>query len=272
MSSSFDIDGVRWTFTERGTGPLVLLLHGTLSSAAMFDVLLDALADRYRCVAVDWPGHGKSGFNPAGWTADDLVDGVVQLIAALNASSASLIGLSQGGAVAMRVALRRPECIDSLVIMSAGPDGPPAADHEVLLELGRVLESGTDADRRAAAAAMQRKLHADGWVDAHPDLARAELEVILSHDRRAMPLVTQVPASYISVEELLPEIGCPTLVMWGEQDKRSFWSPSMAEAIPQARAVTVPGAGHHLTHDAPEVCVREVTSFLDGVHAGRCPH
>ncbi|RYF53308.1 MAG: alpha/beta fold hydrolase, partial [Comamonadaceae bacterium] len=91
-----DIDGVRWSYTDRGAGPLVLFLHGTLASSAMFDGLIDSLADRYRCVAVDWPGHGNSRYAPEGWTSDDLHAGVIRLIGELGAPTVSLVGLSQG--------------------------------------------------------------------------------------------------------------------------------------------------------------------------------
>ncbi|MEE2058069.1 alpha/beta fold hydrolase [Rhodococcus artemisiae] len=264
---SIEIDGVRWAYTEQGSGPLVLFLHGTLSSSAMFDALVDSLADRYHCIAVDWPGHGHSGYDPDGWTSDDLVESLVRFLDALGEPSAAFVGLSQGGAVSLRVALRHPEVVDALVTMNAGPDGPAAPALEAMAELGRVLRSAGDDERLEIATRQQQMFHADGWVDANPEAAQRELEVMLGHDRDAMPLVVRVPASYSSVETQLPDIECRTLVLWGEEDVRAFWGPPMAEAIPHARLEIIAGAGHHMTFDAPASTARAVGEFLDDVFA-----
>ncbi len=262
-----EIGGVRWAYTDYGSGPLVVFLHGTLASSAMYRDVIATLSGRYRCVAVDLPGHGRSGFNPQGWTANDVVEGVGQLIAILGGAPATLVGLSQGGAVAMRVAASYPNLVDALVIQGAGPDGPAPDAVAAMAAFGRVLETADDDQRRAAAAGLQSAFHASGWVQEHPQEAAQEISVMLSHDRQAVALATQVPGTYTSIEERLSQITCPALIMWGEEDPRAFWGPRMIAAMPAARLITVAHAGHHMNSDAPTVCAREIGRFLDDVHA-----
>jgi pimeloyl-ACP methyl ester carboxylesterase len=261
---SVDLDGIRWAYDESGEGPLLLLFHGTLSGKAVYSHQIPVLATRCRAVAVDWPGHGDSGFDPAGWTVADLVDSVPRLIDALGERTAILAGVSQGGAISMRVALRSPERVDGLVTMSAGPDPPGAEAVATMAALGNQLAHGTDAERRAALENLQRKwFHAPGWVDVHPEEAEREIALMLGHTREAMPGVTRIPTTYDSIEARLGEISCPTLVIWGEHDVRAYWGPPMAEQIPDARLVSIPGAGHHVTLDAPEEVATTIAAFVD---------
>lgn len=268
---SIKIDGVRWAYTERGAGPLVVFMHGLLATSAMFDELIDSLADRYRCVAVDWPGHGRSGFDPAGWTVEDLLCGVIHLLDQLEASTASLVGLSQGAAASLRVALRNPDRVDALVMMSAGAgDAPPALVKE-FIELSRILRSASSDERRRVLGRLQHRLHRPGWVDRNPAAAQREFAEMLTHDPQGIALAMQVPASFGSVEDLLPTLQCPTLVLCGAKDANAPLALAMADMISDARAVMLPGAGHHITHDSTETCVKEVGTFLDQAH-GRKPH
>ncbi len=262
-----DIDGVTWSYRDVGAGPLVVLTHGTLSSHVMFDSLVDELSTRFRCVVPDWPGHGSSGWNSAGWGAPELVEGLAALIDVIDAGPAVLVGLSQGGAVSIRVALEHPDRVAALVTLSAGPDGPAAAALDAMARLGDALARENDAERRRLLAAQQPVFHAKGWVEANPGDATNELDVMLSHPRAAMPHATRVPASYESVEARLPEIACRTLVVWGAEDVRAGWGDAMVAAIPGARLLTVDGAGHHVLHDQGRVVVDAVAAFLDEVSA-----
>ncbi|MGE0216826.1 alpha/beta hydrolase [Mycolicibacterium sp.] len=270
-----DLGGIRWAYTERGGGPPVIFLHGTLTSSAMYAGVIDALCDRYRCIAVDLPGHGRSGFDPDGWTADDVVAGVTALVSAIGCGPATLVGLSQGGAVALRVALAHPGIVTAVVTQGAGPDGPAPEAVAVLTAVGCILASGAEDERRAAATELQSAFHAAGWLRRHPRQAQDELAVILAQDRRAVALATRVPGTYTSIENELGHIRCPALIMWGEEDPRAFWGPRMVTAMPAARLVTVAHAGHHMVSDAPAQCVEEIGRFLDEVHgigAGQDPN
>jgi pimeloyl-ACP methyl ester carboxylesterase len=262
-TATVEIDAVPWAYQEAGAGPLLLLFHGTLSSRRVFTKQIEGLSPQHRVVAVDWPGHGDSGYNPDGWTVSQLTEAVPQLIDALGEQAAVLAGVSQGGAISMRVALRYPDRVDALITMSAGPDRPGDQAIAMMARLGDVLATGIDDERRAALQQAQRDaFHAKGWVDSHPEAAEAELQTMLAHSRAAMPHATHIPATYDSIESRLGAINCPTLIIWGEEDVRASWGPRMAELMPNAQLLTVPGAGHHVTLDAPDVVGAAMSEFL----------
>lgn len=262
-----EIAGVDYAYTEAGTGPLLIFGHGTFGGKALFRSQVDALAGRYRCVAFDWPGHGESGYEPGGWTVQSLVDAVPELINSLGEQSAALVGVSQGGAIFMRAAIAYPACVSSLVIICAGSERPSAEAVESLRQLGSTLhlEDDEPGRRDAASAFLGRFFHAPGFADAHPAEFQHELDLVLSHDRKAMPLVARIPASYEPVTKQLGKIRCPTLVLWGERDAQVRVATTIADAISGATLRVIPGAGHHLNLDAPLEASEAIGEFLDGL-------
>lgn len=260
---SVEVDGCRWSFVEAGAGDLLLLFHGTLSGKETYAAQIEPLGEQRRVVAVDWPGHGGTEYDPAGWTVPDLVQSVPKLIDALGASKATIGGVSQGGAVSLRATLAYPERVDALITMSAGPDRPGPEAVATMEALGITLSQGTEEERRAALSGIQQKFfHAPGWAEAEPEAAEEELALMLSHPREGMPGATRIPTTYDSVEDRLGEIACPTMVIWGEHDIRAPWGEPMVAAIPDARLQMLAGAGHHVTLDAPEALTATIAGFL----------
>jgi len=265
MTGSTTIDGVPWAWEASGGGPSVCFFHGTLGSHALWASAVDDLASRYRCVAVDWPGHGRSGFNPAGWMVEDLVRGVPLLLADMGVQRTVLVGLSQGGAISLRVALSRPDLIAGLVTVGAGPAGPAPDVAVALARLGGELAAADAHDRRARLAEIQDSYHAPGWARREPAAAERELAAMSSLVPQAYPLLTRIPGQYGTVEDQLGGIACPALVVWGALDPRASWGPRMVELLPNARLAVMGDAGHHVPLDAPTEFNRVLSDFLDGL-------
>lgn len=147
-----DVNGSSYSCVEEGEGPLLLLGHGTFGGKRLLLPQLNHLRRFYRCVAFDWRGHGETGYDPGGWTADDLVEDVVALIGKLGEERAIVAGVSQGGAIGMRVALAYPDKVRALVNMCGGPGGPPPAVTAVLDEFA---ESWRGSKMKRCAAKLQ---------------------------------------------------------------------------------------------------------------------
>jgi pimeloyl-ACP methyl ester carboxylesterase len=112
----------RVAYCESGSGPTVLLLHATLHDRHDFDPIVEALARRYRTIAVDWPGHGDSdpidaAIEPSAPLFADVLEDVVD---GLGLSRAALIGNSVGGFAAARLAINRPELVAGLILVNTG--------------------------------------------------------------------------------------------------------------------------------------------------------
>lgn len=104
--------------------PVIVFLHGFMGRADSFRQMMTSLADRFRCIALDLPGHGVSLFSTSGRIAalnniQDTADLVVQDLDALNVHSFSLYGYSMGGRIAQHIAIASPERIDRLILESA---------------------------------------------------------------------------------------------------------------------------------------------------------
>lgn len=265
-SYTLDVSGTRYACVEEGQGPLLLLMHGTTGGKQLMLPQLHALSDRFRCVSFDWPGHAESGFNPAGWTADDLVEDVVTIIRTLGEDSAILAGVSQGGAIGMRVAIKYPVRVRALVNMCGGPGGPPPAALEKLALFTKTMAEGDEEERRTAATQFAKGyLHAPDFPERDPERFEAEIELLLSHSRESVTRLFDVPKSYTDITPQLGDIKCPTLVIWAPYDSRPAMGEQMAAATPGATLVTIPNAGHHVNVDAPDATSAAIKAFLGQV-------
>lgn len=263
-----ELGGIRWAYRERGQGPLVVMSHGTFLDHSVWNTLADALSDRFRCVQLDLPGHGQSGYWPQGWSVADLVRLYPQLIAALGATQATLVGLSIGGAISLRAAAEHPEWVSALVYMDAAVDSPGPGPVANLKALAQQLGSLTDEQERAAllgAEPFQRLMHAPGWHAQNPQVAAQELQVQLSHPRAVYPLLAGVVASLNPMSARLSEVRCPVLALFGADDPGVTWAEVIRSGLPGASLHVVPNAGHHLPYDQPQQCVELVNAFLESL-------
>lgn len=264
---SLGVNGIRYACIEAGEGPLLLLMHGTFGGKALMLPQLEHLSANFRCVAFDWRGHGETGYEPAGWTADDLVEDVSAIIDALGEKRAFLVGVSQGGAVGMRVALKYPGKVQALVNMCGGPGAPPPAALERLNIYASCFSGEQDEEvrRETAIEFAEHYFHAPGFAQREPARFASEIDVILSHSRNSVGFLSGVPRSYVDITPHLSEITCPTLILWAEHDARPQLGSVLASAIPDCRLVMIENAGHHVNVDAPEETSEAIEEFLLGI-------
>ena len=122
---SLAVDGLELHYEERGQGVPVVFSHGLLWSGAMFDAQVEALSPRFRCIAYDHRGQGRSASSPAAYDMERLTSDAAVLIEKLGAGPCHFVGLSMGGFVGMRLAARRPELLRSLTLVETAADGEP---------------------------------------------------------------------------------------------------------------------------------------------------
>jgi pimeloyl-ACP methyl ester carboxylesterase len=105
-----------------GDGPPVVFLHGFLFDQTMFDPQVDRLAHAYRCIRVDTRGFGQTKWDGEAFTLYDVVSDVIGLMDQLSLDKATIVGMSQGGYAAIRIAVLHPERVQALVLMSTRKD------------------------------------------------------------------------------------------------------------------------------------------------------
>jgi 3-oxoadipate enol-lactonase len=103
------INGADLFYETQGSGPeTIVFAHGLLWSGRMFDHQVGALKNRFRCITFDFRGQGKSGVTKTGYDMDSLTEDAAGLIEALQCAPCHFLGLSMGGFVGMRLAIRHP--------------------------------------------------------------------------------------------------------------------------------------------------------------------
>lgn len=240
-------NGLKIAFERAGEGPPLVLVHGAAADGRMWQPQLDALADEFTVVAWDEPGAGGSDDVPAGFHLADYADCLGALIDALALGPAHVAGLSWGGTVVMELYRRHPEHVATLILADtyAGWKGslPPEEVQARVEGTRRMLESGELHDPPGLYAG-----------DAPPSEFVALLEAMNAAVRPAS-LRTQLPVmAETDQRDLLPRIGVPTLLIWGDSDARSPLAVArqFSDAIPGAELVVIPSAGHMSNLEQPE--------------------
>jgi pimeloyl-ACP methyl ester carboxylesterase len=267
-----EIGGRRVNVIELGSGPPVVFVHGLSGSWQNWLEQLPVFARDHRVVAVDLPGFGASempdwqiSISGYGRWLDALYD-------ALGIDVAAVVGNSMGGFISAELAIAYPARVERLVLVSAAGLTVEHQRHDRTLTVLRTL------DRRLAAYA--------GWLGTRSDTlarrprARRMIFGLVAHrpDLLAGPLVAEqirgsgkpgfVPAldaltSY-PIRDRLPEIACPTLIVWGTKD----WlvpvrdADEFARLIPNARKVVWPKTGHMAMLERPAAFNRLLAAFL----------
>ena len=250
-------------YEEQGAGDPIVFSHGLLWSGRMYAAQMAALSDRWRCIAYDHRGQGRSATSPSPYDMDTLTDDAARLIDKLKAGPCHFVGLSMGGFVGLRLALRRPELLRSLTLIDTAADREPrlnvpkyAAMEWLTRKLGmrllvpsvmRIMFGG--AFLRDRARAGLRAEQAAQLEALEPDRMKAALDSVTRRH---------------AVASGLGAIKTPTLVLHGEDDRAIVLprAQKMALAIPRAELVIIPRAGHTSTVEEPAAISHELRRFL----------
>lgn len=275
-SSFVEAGGLRWHVQRAGSGPDLLLLHGTGASTHSWAGLLPLLARRFTVTAPDLPGHGFTAPPPAPEAAG--LPGVAASLAALLRSLALrptvVVGHSVGAALAARLALDRvvePAGLVGLTPSLTLPTGAATAVASALL--GPLARSPFVA--RIVAARIREGALVPGLLESTG--SRVPPESVERYRRLlGFPGVLNGVLTLVSAWDpapLLPALkGLPTpfLLVAGGSDR---WIPpsavrGAARSIPSARVVELPGVGHLAHEEAPDTLAALILRFADGVMTG----
>lgn len=258
------VNGTELYYEDHGDGPEpIVFAHGLIWSGRMFDAQVLALRDRYRCITFDFRGQGRSAVAETGYDMDTLTEDAAALIEALGAAPCHFVGLSMGGFVGMRLAVRRPELLRTLSLLntSADPEAPENAPKYRLLNLvarwfGLRLVAGQVMPILFGRSFMTDPVRAEQRA--------AWRERLVANDRVGITRAVQGVIDRVGVYDDLPQITTPTLVLVGDEDVATV--PAKGERIaarmPDARLVTIPQAGHSSTIEAPQAVTAALASFL----------
>lgn len=262
-----NVRGTRLYYEDSGgPGEPLVFSHGLLWSGRMFDKQVAALKDRYRCITYDHRGQGRSDVWPVDCVDMETVyeDGVA-LIEALGVGPCHFAGLSMGGFVGMRLAMRRPELLRSLVLMETSADPEPEQNvtrYKLLNFVARWFGL-----RWVSSQVMPIMFGRTFLEDPARAEERAEWERRLRENRRDIWRAVNGVIRRQGVHAELSRIRTPTLVLVGAEDVATV--PAKAErlhaAIAGSRLVTMPRGGHTSSVEEAALVNAALTDFLADV-------
>jgi pimeloyl-ACP methyl ester carboxylesterase len=257
-----------------GSGPTVVLIHGMAGSLETWDPVFDDLARTCDVIAVDLPGHGASSRMRGDYSLGSLASSVRDILDALDVKTATIVGHSLGGGIAMQFMYQFPDRCERLVLVSAGGLGREVTPMLRALSLpgaGLVLAAGARIQHQRHVAAVGRFLRpvaALVWNDL-PYMVRQMSTLDDPETRRSFlatinAVIEPGGQGINAIERLHLAEGLPTLIVWGYKDRMipSSHGRDAAELIPDCRFELVPGAGHYPHEDDPELFARVVADFV----------
>jgi pimeloyl-ACP methyl ester carboxylesterase len=249
-----EINGVRLSYVEQGSGEPIVFVHGLVSDLRAWEPIKDEIAKKYRFIA-----YTQRYFGTAPWSDDGkqfsigtLADDLGKFIASLNAGPVHLVGWSYGGPVATIAALKNPSLIRSLILyepalMSVLPessdDGKTARADRAKMMASSVAASKAGDPVKASRLLLESvwKLPPGGFD--HESLAA---RTMVDDNARTTPLAFAAPPPPDVTCDMLKNFTKPTLVMYGEQTYTGYIlvSKAISRCVPGATLAVLPNVNH----------------------------
>ena len=260
--------GSRVRYLVAGAGKPLLLVHGLGGAASNWLALAPLLLRGRRVLVPELPGHGGSEPLPAAANLNAYADRLGLVAEREGFFGAGVVGHSLGGAIVLRLAIRRPDLVGGLVLAgAAGISSGSRRSRYALTVTGLVKPGRRIAPHRrvVARSALLRTLVFGRWGAADPQALPGEVvEGFLAGPARHTDTFSAAKA--LMVDDPRPDLDrvrCPTLVLWGARDNQL----TVVDAFDYARRLRAPvrliaDCGHLLIGERPDACAAAIESFL----------
>lgn len=263
-----DVNGVNYRMRVVGDGPALVLLHGFTGDLHTWDSFVPVFAKTHRTIAVDLLGHGGTDApsDPERYRMERCVDDLRALLDELGADRINLLGYSMGGRVALHFAAAMPENVNTLVLESASPGIADPVQRAARIESDEALADVIERDGIAAFVDRWERLPLFASQRRLPEEVRSAQRA-RRLDNRAVGLANSLRGMGAGVQRPLVDdlagISMPTLLIAGEQDEKyCAIVREMGAAMPNARPVIIPGAGHNVHLERPHDFANTVVEFM----------
>ena len=261
-SHLIESDGIRLFARERGAGFPIVLVHGMWSDHHAFDDVVAGMTGRYRTVCPDLRGHGRSETPAHDWTVVDLAHDLARTLDALAIDAAAVVGHSLGGMAALQLALRYPDRLRALVLLSTSAE---AEKPERRSQLGLLsLTINMWGMNNWLAGRVAKGFFSDAYARRSPAKVKAWRKGVLAMDKRALLQALEAVQNRPSVWDRLKDIALPALVMGTRKDPIAdpARTAAMARELRNAQLVVLPGGGHALPMEHPRELTQALRQFL----------
>ena len=260
-----DVDGGRLYYETSGKGPALVLIHAGFLDSRMWDIQFQLFSENYRVIRYDVRGFGKS--DVAQTKFSDYKD-LRRILDHLEAKTASLVGVSNGGRIASDFAVEYPSMVDHLVLVSPGMSGYKFSgpeEEKLWEEFDKQMKPQEEADREGRAADAV-EIDVTAWAPAQTLANRERITQIAMdnfHVHVENPWKLQVPPEPRTWERL-SNIRVPTLLIIGDRDvpAQILMVDNIHTHIPGSKKVLIQGGDHIVNMSKPDEFNRTVLEFL----------
>jgi 3-oxoadipate enol-lactonase len=252
-------------YDELGAGHPLLLLSGLGGTRHGWWKQLGPLSARYHVINMDNRDAGDSALSPGPYTIAVMAEDTAGVIQNLELGPTHVVGISMGGMIAQELAIRHPDLVDKLVLVSTTAGGPTSVNAKP--EIGALLtDPEPDIEKRLRRTFTL--IAGEGYMAAHPEdldqIIKNSVEKPMPAESYQRQLMACMHHSQNGVADMLGKITAPTLVIHGEYDPLIPYENGkfLATHIEGARLSSYPGVGHLSMIEAPERFNREVIEFL----------
>ncbi|MGN1319497.1 MAG: alpha/beta fold hydrolase [Acutalibacteraceae bacterium] len=249
-----EIKGLKTEYQIWGNGDIkVLLLHGWAASFDTYRGIAEALSDRCTLYAVNFPGCGDSQTMPTPWNLDDYCDFVLEFMSKMELVNPIIIGHSHGGRVTMKLTADGKVSPPKIVLLDAAGLIPKKSFKQ------KVRARNFKIIKKVLTIPMLK-----GKTEGLLNKARAHYG---SADYNAAPEVlrkTMVSLVNTDIRDILPNIKCPSLLIWGENDTATPLedAKTIEKLIPDAGLCVIKGTGHFSFCEKPYEAHAILRSFI----------
>lgn len=268
-----DLHGDRIAFLDEGQGEVILLLHGMAGSSATWRSVIGPLSRKYRVIAPDLIGHGQSAKPRSDYSLGAFAVFLRDLLDELGVTSATMVGHSLGGGVAMQFTYQHPDYCQRLILISSGGLGQEvgltlrllsAPGAELILPIiapSPVLAGGEKVRSWLARFGVQTPRGDEIW-SAYSSFA--DKETRHSFLRTLRSVVDYRGQSVSALNRLGVKSDTPTMAIWGDQDAIIPVEHAFAahEARPGTRLEVLTGVGHFPQVERPTEVVDLIDDFI----------
>jgi pimeloyl-ACP methyl ester carboxylesterase len=266
-----ELDGREVNYCELGQGPAILFVHGLGASWQSWLEQMPEFAASHRVVAMDLPGFGYSESPSEDISIEYYARWTARFMDVLGIESAAVVGNSMGGFVSAELAIKSPERVQRLVFVSAAIFWQNRRRAQPLVQLARMSDAvvARALVRATDDIATRRRLRYAALASAgfrYPQYVSDELahEMVRSARRTDGFLPALEALAGYDLEEELPKISCPTLIVWGASDQLVSVKDAerLEDLIPDSRREVFERTGHVAMLERPERFNRLLQEFL----------
>jgi 3-oxoadipate enol-lactonase len=244
--------------TNKGRPTTVIFIHGFPFNKSMWNAQVDALKD-YHCIAYDIRGYGNSSSGTDEFSIELFADDLDSFMGMLKVDSAVICGLSMGGYIALRAAIKYPHRFKGLILCDTQciADTPEGREKRY-----KVIEQIEASGLEAYAEASVKNLFCEKSFAEKPEAVEMIKQLILNSSPASVIATLKALANRVETCSMLSEINAPTLILCGREDK--ITPPAQAEVLHEGIA----NSTVRIFHDAAHMSNLEQPAFFNDALAG----